>query len=156
MEDKGDQLGVVELDASLAGTESGRHAILWPIRMIVWEWLNLTLPWLERRVNLMLFLAEKDDSLGVVEPNASLAGTESEPHDVPWQIRMIVWEWLNGEWISCCSITEKGGLLGVFQPNAFLSDMQGELTYRNTLFHQKDSGGVRTGCFINWNGERTR
>jgi hypothetical protein len=70
MADKDDLLGVVELDSSLAGMESGPHAVLWQIteiRMIV----------------------------GMVEPDASLAGTESGPHDVPWQIRMIIWECSN-------------------------------------------------------------
>jgi hypothetical protein len=52
--DKDDHLGVVEPDASLAGTESGLHAVLL-IRMIVWEWLKRMLPWLERRVGLILF-----------------------------------------------------------------------------------------------------
>ncbi len=37
-------------------------------------------------------MADKDDRLGVVEPDTSLAGTESGSHDVPWQIRMIIWE----------------------------------------------------------------
>jgi hypothetical protein len=55
--DKDDRLGVVELDASLAGTKSGPHAVPWQLRMIVWEW---------------------------VEPDASLAGTESGPHAVLW------------------------------------------------------------------------
>ncbi len=57
MADKDDRLGVVELDASLAGTKSGPHAVPWQLRMIVWEW---------------------------VEPDASLAGTESGPHAVLW------------------------------------------------------------------------
>jgi hypothetical protein len=55
VEDKDDCLGAVETDASLAGTESGPHAVLWKIRMIVWERLKRMLPWLERRVDLMLF-----------------------------------------------------------------------------------------------------
>ena len=59
MADKDDRLGEVELDAPLAGTESGTHAVTWQIRMIVWEWLNRMLPGLE---------------------------TESGPHAVPWQI----------------------------------------------------------------------
>ncbi len=67
MADKDNHLGVVELDASLAGTKSTPCCSV----------------------------EDKDDHLGLVEPDSSLAGTESGPHTVPWQIRMIVWEWLN-------------------------------------------------------------
>jgi hypothetical protein len=128
--DKDDRLGVVELDASLAGTESGPQVVPWQIRMIVWEWLNRMIPWLERRVDLRLFcIADKDDRLGVVEPNASLAGTESRPHAVPWQIRMIIWEWLNRmlPWLErrvdlmLFRTADKDNCLGVVEPDASLA-----------------------------------
>jgi hypothetical protein len=94
----------------------------------------------------------------MVKPDDSLAGTESEPQSVLWQIRMIIWEWLNrtgnGEWISCCSITEKGDLLAVFEPDASLSDKESGPT--GILFRLNDSRSVGTGCFIDWNGEWTR
>ncbi len=126
MEDKDGHLGVVEPDASWTGTESGPHAVPWPMRMIVWEWLNRMLPGLE---------------------------TDKGPHAVLWPIRIIVWE--NGEWTSCCSVADKDDHLGVTELDASLAGTK-NTPCCSVEDKGNHLGVVEPdGCFLGWNGEWT-